>query len=219
MTALNEAQSLLLLDAVRGTWMQVPVTVALFTGLRRGELCGLRWRDIDFGQSRIRVRQSLEITSSDKKEGERSTAVLRFKSPKSAKSRRAFKVRDDVMRALKKHRLAQNEERLAFDGSYEDDDLIFCKPDGTPINPDKLSHDFAELVKRQSSFPKVRFHDLRHSFATQMLRAGVHFKVVSEMLGHASVAITLDRYSHVLEGMGSEAVDALDRLYKRAQLA
>jgi site-specific recombinase XerD len=123
------------------------------------------------------------------------------------------------MQALRRQKVIQNEERLAFDGMYQDHDLVFCNPDGSPLNPDKFSHDFAELVKRVKGVPRIRLHDLRHTFATQMLRAGVHFKVVSEMLGHASVAITLDRYSHVLEGMDADAAQALDRLYGRIRPA
>ncbi len=170
-------------------------------------------------QSRISVRQTLEVTRSPKGEGARSFAVLRFKQPKTAKSRRSFKIGQNVKQALRKQRAIQNEERLASQGAYQENDLVFCQPDGVPLNPDKLSHDFQEFVKKADSFPRIRFHDLRHSFATQMLRAGVHFKVVSEMLGHASVAITLDRYSHVLEGMDADAAEALDRLYRRARTA
>jgi site-specific recombinase XerD len=161
----------------------------------------------------------LEITRGVKENGAKGVAVLRFKAPKTAKSRRAFKVGQNVMQALRKHRAIQSKDRLAFKGAYQDNNLVFCQRDGSPINPDKLSHDFQEFVKKQNSFPRLRLHDLRHTFATQTLRAGVHFKVVSEMLGHASVAITLDRYSHVLEGMDSDAAEALDRLYRRARTA
>lgn len=134
MVALNEEQSLLLIEDVRDTWMRVPVAVALLTGLRRGELCALRWKDVDFRQSRIQVRQALEITRGAKTEGAKSSPVLNFKSPKTAKSRRAFKVGENVMQALRRHKSIQNEERLAFEGAYQDNDLVFCKADGSPVN-------------------------------------------------------------------------------------
>jgi integrase len=123
------------------------------------------------------------------------------------------------MASLKRHKAKQNAIRLRLEGEYAEDlDLVFCADDGKPSKPDTVSKQFAAAVKRVE-IPSIRFHDLRHSHATQLLRAGVHFKVVSERLGHASVAITLDRYSHVLPGMDRTAADALARLHEKARSA
>ena len=98
---------------------------------------------------------------------------------------------------------------MALGGNLADDDLVFSRMDGTPVDPGTLTHNFCDTV-RKAGFTRVRFHDLRHSFASLMLLAGVHPKIVSEMLGHSSVALTLDTYSHVIGGLQKSAVRKLD---------
>jgi integrase len=199
MLCLDEKQSLHLLREVKGTDLESVVTVALFSGLRRSELLGLRWKDVDVAESTLTVRQGLQETRGDLQPGKRyRPTVLEFKEPKTTKSRRTITLDARVMASLKRHKAKQNSIRLRLEGGYAEDlDLVFCAVE----------------------IPSIRFHDLRHSHATQLLRAGVHFKLVSERLGHASVAITLDRYSHVLPGMDRTAADALARLYEEARSA
>lgn len=220
MLCLDEQQSLELLREVKGTDLECLVKIALFSGLRRGELLALRWKDVDFSESTIAVRQGLQETRGEPVEGKRyRPTVLEFKEPKTPKSRRTVSLDARAILSLQSHKAKQNAVRLKLKETYAAElDLVFAADDGKPLKPDTVSKWFAAAVKR-TEIPQVRFHDLRHSHATQLLRAGVHFKIVSERLGHASVAITLDRYSHVLPGMDKSASDALARLYAEARSA
>lgn len=213
MLCLDERQSLVLLDAVKGTGLEAIVTLALFSGLRRGELLALRWSDVNFATGVVTVRQTLQVTRGESVGDKKyKPTVLTFKEPKTKKSRRVVSLDGEAVAALKGHRARQSEARLFLGAGKDENGLVFCAGSGEPLKPDTLTKHFAALVKT-CDIPPIRFHDLRHSHATQLLRAGVHFKVVSERLGHSSVAITLDRYSHVLPGMDKTAADALARLY------
>ena len=153
----------------------------------------------DLATGTITVVQSFEQT----KEG------LRFKSPKTHRSRRSIALPALTVEAMLAHRAKQAEERLALGPIYEDNDLVCPRPGGVLWAPDVFSTAFSALVRRLGIGP-CRFHDLRHSHATHLLRAGVHPKVVSERLGHSAVGITLDTYSHVLPGMQEDAVRMLN---------
>jgi integrase len=183
----------------------MPVMLAVTTGLRRGELLGLRWSNVDLATGTITVVQSLEQT----KDG------LRFKSPKTHRSRRSIALPTITVEALRSHRAKQAEERLALGPAYDDHDLVCPRPGGSPWPPDVFSTTFAAMLRRSNLKP-IRFHDLRHSHATHLLKAGIHPKVVSERLGHSKVGITLDTYSHVLPGIQEEAIRRLDLLLERA---
>lgn len=216
MLCLDEQQSLTLLAAVKGADLEPIVTIALLGGLRRGELLGLRWQDVDFAERTVTIRQALQETRGEQTRGKYRSTVLEFKEPKTHKSRRTVTLDAQAIAILKRHKAKQNAIRLRLKEAYTNLDLVFCAEDGKPLKPDTVSKWFTAAVKR-TKLPAIRFHDLRHSHATQLLRAGVHFKIVSERLGHASVAITLDRYSHVLPGMDRTAADALARLYAEAR--
>ena len=114
-----------------------------------------------------------------------------------------------AVQALRRHNIEQAQERLRLGPAHEDNDLVCPRLDGGPWAPDSLSTAFADLIRR-SDLPRVRFHDLRHSHATQHLRHGIHPKIVSERLGHSKVGITLDTYSHVLPGMQEEAASMVN---------
>ncbi len=114
-----------------------------------------------------------------------------------------------AIQILRRHKTEQAQERLRLGPAFEDNDLICPRPDGSPWPPDSLSTAFTGLIRR-SDLPRIRFHDLRHSHATQLLRHGIHPKIVSERLGHSKVGITLDTYSHVLPGMQEEAASKID---------
>jgi len=205
MKALDEEATATLLRAAASTRLSLPVMLAVTTGLRRGEILGLRWEDIDFQSATLAVRQSIEQT----REG------LRFKQPKTVKGRRVVALPSLAIEALKQHRAKQAATRLALGGGYSDNDLVCAREDGTPWPPDALSTAFVGLV-RKAGVPVVRFHDLRHTHATQLLRQGVHPKIVSERLGHSTVGITLDVYSHVLPGMQEEAAMRTDVALRKA---
>ncbi|BAQ15606.1 tyrosine-type recombinase/integrase [Methyloceanibacter caenitepidi] len=199
MRALDEEETAKLLGLLDGNRLYAPVFLAVTTGLRRGEILGLRWSDMDLEAGTLTVVQSLEQT----KDG------LKFKAPKTHRSRRSIALPAMTVEVLRAHRAAQAEERLALGPAYEENGLVCPRPGGGSWAPDAFSTAFAAFVRRSGMKP-FRFHDLRHSHATHLLRAGVHPKVVSERLGHSSVGITLDTYSHVLPGMQQEAVKLVD---------
>jgi integrase len=187
------------LDAIDAHRMAPAFSFAAHTGMRRGEVLGLRWRDLDLDAGRVSVRQALvsvgyETSISDVKTGT---------------SRRRIDIGDDVVQVLRDWYKTRTEER---DGvAPTDDDLVFVKADGSSMHPDIFSQVFDRTVAR-IDVPAISLHDLRHTHATLLLKAGVHVKVVSERLGHASVAFTMNVYQHVLPGMQAEAADTFSRL-------
>jgi integrase len=205
MRALDDAQIALLLKSLEGSRLHAPVLLALSTGLRRGELLGLRWRDIDLERGCLTVNCSVEQTKQS----------LRFKIPKTERSRRMVALPSFAVDMLRAHKREQTEARLKLGPAYQNDDLIFPREDGSPWPPDSFSTAFAAFIRR-SDLPHVRFHDLRHSHATQLLKHGVHPKIVSERLGHSKVGITLDTYSHVLPSMQEDAARKIDAALRDA---
>ena len=168
-------------DAWRDLWMLLATT-----GLRRGEALGLRWRDVDTTRKTLAVRQCFTAVGYE-------TAIT---PPKTARGRRVVALDDATASAL-------GQRKRAVDQSG-DDDFVFAGADGEPPHPVSISKRFAQLI-RETDLPHIRLHDLRHTHATLALEAGVHPKVVSERLGHATVALTLDVYSHALEHMQHDA--------------
>lgn len=202
---LSDDQTARLIASADGSRLWIVIVLAATLGLRRGELLALRWQDIDFDNSVVRVRRSLEQIRGG----------LRFKEPKSARGRRAVALPGFALEALRRHRLNQRKERLLFGASYRDQDLVCARPHGTPMDPGEVTAGFAALV-RTVEIPRIRLHDLRHGHATQLLRQGIHPKVVSERLGHSTTAITLDLYSHVAPDMQDEAARSIDRALRDA---
>ena len=140
---------------------------------------------------------------------EQTRGGLRFKEPKTARGRRLIDLPGVSIETLEAHRKMQLEQRLKLGPAFEDGDLVFPLDDGSPWPPDRLSSAFAALVRRWKG-PKLRFHDLRHTHASLLLKQGVHPKIVSERLGHASVSITLDTYSHLLPGLQASMMNDFD---------
>jgi integrase len=156
------------------------------------------WSDIDLAAGSLAVRQTLQEA-----EGK-----LTFKEPKTPKSRRVIALPTVALEALRQHRARQAETRLQLDARYNDHDLVCTQADGSPWWSSDFDRRF-RILKTQAQID-VRFHDLRHTHATQLLKAGVHPKVVSKRLGHTSIGITLDTYSHVMPGMQEEAAEKID---------
>jgi integrase len=188
------------LAAVTGERLEPLWRLELNTGLRRAEAAGLRWSDVDFTAGVIRVQ--VQRTTEGYKVVER--------EPKTASGRRRVPVDPGVMAALRAWKKHQTEERLSYGPAYADTELVFTREDGSGWHPQSLRHAFTWACKR-AQVPVLRFHDLRHTAATLALEAGVHPKVVQERLGHASVQITLDTYSHVQESVGKEAAGQIAR--------
>jgi integrase len=198
---LTVEQSMRLLEAIRHTTSYWPVLIALATGMRRGEILALRWKNVELDSGTVRVVESLEQTK----------AGLRFKSTKSEKPR-AIPLPRFPLAELRDWKRKQAEALLRLGIGQDPDTLVCPREDGKPKQPDSLTHEFTYLIGRVE-VPRVRFHDLRHSHATQLLAAGVHPKIVQERLGHSTIAITLDLYSHVSDTMQANAVAQLDGAY------
>ena len=177
--------------------------LALMTGLRQAELLGLRWSDVDLDAATLTVRQQAIRTSSG----------WGFTEPKTARGRRLVTLPALAVAALREHRREQARERLAMGAAWEDNDLVFTNQLGRPIEKQNLTRrSFRPLLER-AGLPRIRFHDLRHSAATLLLQQGVHPKVVQERLGHSTISVTMDIYSHVMPTLQREAAQQLDRLF------
>jgi integrase len=200
-TVLTVEQSTRLLQAIRHTTTYWPVLIALATGMRRGEILALRWKNVDLDAGVVHVVESLEQTK----------AGIRFKSTKTEKAR-AVTLPGFALKELRRWKREQAEDLLKLGVRQSQETLVCARQDGGPKIPQSLTHRFIFLV-RDAGVPKVRFHDLRHSHATQMLLAGVHPKIVQERLGHSTITVTMDLYSHVSETMQSDAAARLDQAY------
>jgi integrase len=203
-TVVDASVAARLFEAVSGTPLEMPVALALSTGMRRGEILGLRWADLSDDLGMAHVRRSLQTDAQQ----------LYFAEPKTRRSRRAVALPEMLVPYLERQR-ADQARRRELVTEWFDEDLVIDRGDGRPMNPGTLSSGWARFCRLQG-LPHVRFHDLRHGHATLMLLQGVHPKVVSERLGHASIGITLDTYSHVLPAMQAEAVKAFDELFPTA---
>jgi integrase len=203
---LSPDEANLLLDAAQDDRLEALYVLALTTGLREGELLGLRWRDVDLEGAAVEVRGSLQ----------RVPTGFIIAEPKTNKSRRRVGLTDDAIAALRQHRARQSAERLRLGTAWTNEhDLVFTDGSGKPIDATKfLRTSFAPLLKR-AGLPPMRFHDLRHTAATLLLGRGIHPKIVSEMLGHSQVGITLDLYSHVTPTMQREATAAMQAIFSR----
>ena len=183
------------LESVQDDRLYGAYVLAATTGLRRGEVLGLTWRNVDLGASRIAVTQAIIPVN----------GAVTYSTPKTAKGRRSVALDAFTVNALRAHRVRQLEERLVLGlGTPAEDALVFTDLDGSPLHPDRFSASFDRLVKA-AGVPRIRLHDLRHTHATLALQAGVHPKVVSERLGHSNIAITLDTYSHAIPALQEEA--------------
>jgi integrase len=201
MTVWTPAELASFLGGVEGHRYGPLVRVAAMTGLRRSEFCGLRWADIDLDAAALMVRQSVQLVD----------GRIVVGAVKTARSRRRVDLDAGTVAVLRAHRRTQASERLMVGAGWRDHDLVFTAPDGSPLNPDTITQWFDRTVRR-TELPRIRLHDLRHTHATHLLAAGVNVKIVSDRLGHASVAFTLDTYGHVMPGQQASAAAAVAAL-------
>jgi integrase len=200
---LNPEQARAFLEVVRGDRFEALYVLAIHCGLREGELLGLKWDDLNLDAGTLSVRRTLSET----KEVGRI-----FELPKNGKGR-SIKLTSGAQEALRGHLRLQLDEIERAGARYQDQGLVFPAKAGTPMNAKNLTaRSFKPLLVKAGLPRSVRLHDLRHTCATLLLGKGVHPKIVQELLGHATIAITLDTYSHVLPNMQSEAVAAMERL-------
>ena len=197
----DEARNLI--EAARGDKLEAPYILAVHTGMRQGELLGLKWEDVDLNEGVIHIRRTVV----------RSGGRISLGEPKTKGSRRPVHLTGAAVEALKAHLERQLEDIERLGDLYRDHGLVFTSEVGTLINPSNLRRrSFAPLLQR-AGLPRIRFHDLQHTCATLLPSRNVHPKYVQELLGHATVAITLDTYSHVIRGMGDHTARAMEDVF------
>jgi integrase len=172
--------------------------LAATTGMRRGEVLGLRWADVDFIARHLHVRQTILSVNYE----------LTYGRPKTLRGERKIALDTETIRALRAHRVAQQREMDVLGAGYRDQDLVFARENGDAVHPDYFSQTFDRTVKRLG-LPKIRLHDLRHTHATLGLKAGVPIKVMSDRLGHATTAFTMDIYTHAIPAIEHEAAEQI----------
>jgi len=201
MRTLTPSEVEVLFESARGNYYYPIIYTAISTGLRQAELLGLRWRDIDLDMLSISVSQVLY------KRG----GICVFKEPKTAHSSRRVAMTPKLALYLREYKTERESLFQQLGRQLGLDDLVFTSVAGKPIDPGVVSHTFARTAI-QAGLNGVRFHDLRHTFASLMLLRGAKPKVISEALGHSSVAFTMDCYSHIIEGMQEDAMALLDEV-------
>jgi len=181
--------------------------LAATTGMRRGELCGLCWDSVDLESepAKIIIQRQLLV---------RKGGLILEHGTKTKKGMRINTLTDDAKRELKAHKVRQAKEKLAMGEAYQDNNLVFCKEDGTFLDPREVTKRFQKLLLA-AGLPKVRLHDLRHTHASLLLARGIHAKVVQERLGHSSITMTLDLYSHITPGLEEAAAASLNGLMSK----
>jgi integrase len=200
--SLSESGVNSVLEAARKTPYYVLFYQALFTGMRRSELLALRWCDVDLLLGRVQVRRSLHQLR---------TREIVIRSPKSERSRRMVSLPPSATLVFQEEKEKQWRERAALGLELNEDDLIFRDLEGRPLCPDTVTHAWVKLVRR-IGLRGIRLHDARHTHASLMLKQGVHPKIVQERLGHASIQLTLDTYSHVVPGLQEAAAAGFDKM-------
>jgi integrase len=198
--ALDLAQTKKLLTVAEGDRLEALFRLAVHTGLREGELLGLRWSDLDPNTGALQVQRQLQRISGQ---------GIVFADTKTATGRRQVVLGPAMLKQLREHGKRQKEERLFTGERWCDQGLMFTTTIGTPMDPANVLKHFKELLAK-AELPDIRFHDLRHTAASLMLQQGVHPKVVQERLGHSTVSLTLDVYSHVVPSLQRDAADIMD---------
>jgi integrase len=204
MRALDASETAALLEAIRPTRIFMPVLLAVTCGMRRGEITALRWRSVDLANAQLEVKTSTEQTR----------AGVREKETKSGRAR-TVTLTALAMEELRRHKVRQAEELLRLGMRQSDDMYIVAQADGQPLMPNSLTHEFVRFIAG-TKLPRIRFHDLRHTHATQLLKSNVHPKIVQERLGHEDISTTLNLYSHVLPGMQDAAAKIVDLALRKA---
>jgi len=183
--------------------------VAGMTGMRRGEVCGLRWSDVDLDKARIEVRQQLTVVRSP---GAPNGGLLFSERTKTDRGRRRIDLGPTTVAVLRKQQRRQKEQRILLGAGWSNEhNLVFTEPDGGPLDPESVAKVFDRRVAK-SDLPRIRFHDLRHSHCAHLIAAGEQTLLVSRRLGHASTAFTMDRYGHLFEDAGSQAASAVEAM-------
>lgn len=202
---LTHEQAQQLLTTVKGNRLEALFRIALGLGLRKGEILGLRWENIDLVGATLHISGSLQ----------RQNGRLERSTTKTDASIRTIALPPTLVKALEQHRERQEAERKAAT-NWTESGMVFTSRIGTPLSPESLTENFKTLLKKAVLPKSIRFHDLRHTCATLMIKQGVHPRVVMEILGHSQIATTMNTYGHVLPEVQRDAVNVLDRLFNEA---
>jgi integrase len=207
MEVLSPKQRRTLLNAISGDELEALYVLALTTGMRQGELLALKWRDIDLDAEWLRIHATVR----------KLRGAFIYAPPKTKRSRRGVALTTMAIEALKRHGVRQAEAKAIVGPAWQDNDLVFADAVGGPLEGRHVLRHYFRPLLPTAGLPPIRFHDLRHTTATLLLAQGIHPKVVSEMLGHTTIGITLDTYSHVLPEMQREAATSLDQLLSQEE--
>ena len=205
MQTLTSEQAQRLLEVTQEHGLNVLLTVAITTGMRKGELFGLHWQDIDFEEGCLYVRRTIARIG---------TFGIVESEPKTQRSRRKIILPAFVLDALKQHQVYQQTLPEKAGTHWQEKGIVFCNGYGGYLEVARFHRMFKQLLE-SAELPNIRFHDLRHSAATILFRMGIHPKVVQELLGHSNIGITMDTYSHMLPTMQQEAMNKLDNLFRK----
>jgi integrase len=171
--------------------------------MRRGELLGLKWEDIDFNKNKIKVKRQVQRTDKG----------LIFKKPKSKAGNRIIPITKNIMKELKSQKIRQSEKKLGLGENFNDLNLVCSNLVGNPVEPTKIYKYYKE-ISREAGLPEIRFHDLRHTFASLFLETDGNIKTLQQILGHSSISVTMDTYSHVTDEMLNNAAQNIANMYK-----
>lgn len=202
MRAMSESDIHIFLEFAKSTPYHALFYTALFTGMRRSELLALRWSDIDLILCQLYGNRTLHQLR---------TGEIIYRQPKTEKGRRQIALSPSTALVLKEHRETQEQLMQAQGITLNNDSLVFSQIDGKPLLPDSITHAWMKLARR-SGLHGIRLHDARHTHASLMLKQGIHPKIVQERLGHSSIQITLDTYSHVTPGLQEAAATRFDEI-------
>ena len=197
-----------LLKLLQDSELYIPGLIAIYTGMRRGEVLALTWQDIDLINGNITVCKTLSPTKTG----------LKITTPKTAKSNRKISISDALIKALQLHKEQQEETKRLLKELYIDKSLVVCQKNGDYFSPTKLDHAFSKLLA-DNDLPHIRFHDLRHTHASLLLSQGVQAKLISERLGHSTTNVTLNIYAHTYEADNKEVANNFENLLTCDRLA
>ena len=200
------------LKAIEGHKYEVLFLVALYTGLREGEILALTWNDIDFIKNTITVSKTVSIVVDITKES-RSKGYISIGTPKTVKGNRVVPLPDFLVKRLKQYKLFKKEESLKIGIQFKESNNLFTTRNGTMLSAVNLQRMFKEILLK-AGIENRKFHDLRHTYATRLFELGESAKTVQELLGHSSISMTLDIYTHVLKETKETAIEKLDELSK-----
>lgn len=198
---LNEQQLNILIDKSKDTKLYIPILIAIYTGMRRGEILGLKWENVDLKNGIIKIKQALYSTQNG----------LEFSTPKTESSNRNICIPEFLIKELKRYKTRQDKNKLKYGNLYKDTGAICTLENGNLINPKSFSRDFHKLLEN-NNLPLIRFHDLRHTHASLLVKLGVQPKIISNRLGHSNISITMDLYSHVYTESDKSVANMFEKL-------